>query len=202
MYEESFQMPFLVRWPREIAPGSVCNDIISNVDFAATWLEMAGLRVPSYMQGRSFLKSLHGIESAANEHSVAYHRYWMHGDKIHDAYAHYGCRNQRYKIIFWYNEGLGQPGSRPGGEEQEWELFDCHEDPLELFNVWSDEKYGSVRETMLRALEDKMEDIGDVPAHPVGLPSHKLAAMYLRSTENGIVSNGISDAKANQRNLF
>jgi arylsulfatase A-like enzyme len=196
MYEESFQMPFLVRHPQVIKAGSICNDIISNVDFAATWLDLAGLRVPSYVQGTSFLPSLKGIASSSINTTVAYHRYWMHRDDFHNAYAHYGCRNHRYKIIFWYNEGLGQPGTKAGGEEQEWELFDCQEDPLELFNVWYDDKYAQAREEMVRALEDKMADIGDVPAHPVGLPAADLVTLYANTN-----IDGIKEAKANQKNL-
>lgn len=196
MYEESFQMPFLVKYPNVIKPGTVCNDIISNVDFAATWLDLADLRIPSYMQGSSFLNLLQGTPRPKTDDTVAYHRYWMHGDVFHNAYAHYGCRNKRYKIIFWYNEGLDQPGTRPGGEEQEWELFDCQEDPLELFNVWTEPSYRQAREEMLRALEEKMEEIGDVPAHAVGLRADDLAALYTNTS-----SVGIQLAKANQSNI-
>jgi arylsulfatase A-like enzyme len=58
MYEESLKMPFLIRWPKEIKAGSVCNDMIYNVDFAPAFLDAAGLRIPSYMQGVSFRKLL------------------------------------------------------------------------------------------------------------------------------------------------
>lgn len=67
-------MPFLIKWPQVIQPGGVCKDIISNVDFAATWLEAAGQRTPSYMQGDSFLSSLRGIPRDLNDKTVAYHR--------------------------------------------------------------------------------------------------------------------------------
>jgi len=196
MYEESFQMPFLVKCPSVIKSGTVCNDIVSNVDFAATWLDLAKVRVPSYMQGNSFLESLKSVPRPLSDKTVAYHRYWMHRDIFHNAYAHYGCRNKRYKIIFWYNEGLGQPGTKIGGEEKEWELFDCQEDPLELFNVWSELAYAQAREEMVRALEDKMEEIGDVPAHPIGLSGNELAALCV-AEEN----EGIQLAKENQKNL-
>jgi arylsulfatase A-like enzyme len=179
MYEESFQMPFLIRWPKEIKAGSVCNDIICNVDFAPTFLDAAGLRVPNYMQGVSFRKLLQG---ATPEHwqQVAYHRYWMHNDIIHEAYAHYGVRDQRYKLIYWYNEDFGLEGARPAdAEHKEWELFDCQEDPLELFNVYSEPAYKSVVEHMTALLENKMADIGDTPVHatklrPVGLIKGKI----------------------------
>ncbi|KAI0151450.1 alkaline-phosphatase-like protein [Pestalotiopsis sp. NC0098] len=147
MYEESFQMPLLVRYPREAAPGTVCADIVSNVDLAPTWLDVAGLRIPSYVQGVSFRPVLqaHGAAPPGWQ-QVAYHRYWMNNDVIHNALAHYGVRNQRYKLIYWYNEALGIAGARPGTDfkEKEWELFDCEKDPLELFNVYHEPEYGHV----------------------------------------------------------
>lgn len=166
MYEESFQMPFLIRYPQEIAAGSVCNDIICNVDFATTWLDFANLPVPSYMQGKSFRALLQG-KTPADWPQAAYHRYWMHNDIIHNAYAHYGIRDQRYKLIYWYNEALGIKGARPGDEEyKEWELFDCEKDPLELFNVYHEDEYKDVVKHMTVLLEKKMVEIGDEPVHP------------------------------------
>ncbi|KAF4467969.1 N-acetylglucosamine-6-sulfatase [Fusarium albosuccineum] len=126
MYEESFQMPFLIRYPKAIKPGSVCDDIICNVDFAPTFCDLAGVQVPSYMQGTSFKELLHG-QTPKDWQQVAFHRYWMHNDAVHNAYAHYGVRDQRYKLVYWYNEDLGIEGARPGGPEKEWELFDCVE---------------------------------------------------------------------------
>ncbi|KAK3302826.1 alkaline-phosphatase-like protein [Chaetomium strumarium] len=166
MYEESFQMPFLIKYPQEISPGSVCDDIICNVDFATTWLDYARLPVPSYMQGRSFRPLLQG-RTPAEWPQAAYHRYWMHNDIIHNAYAHYGIRDQRYKLIYWYNEALGIKGARSGGEEhKEWELFDCEKDPLELFNVYHEPEYREVVRHMTALLEKKMLEIGDEPVHP------------------------------------
>lgn len=171
MYEESFQMPFLVRYPREVRAGSVCDDIISNVDFAPTFLDLAGVRVPTYMQGCSFRPLLRGT-TPADWQQVAYHRYWMHNDAIHHAYAHYGVRDRRYKLIYWYCEDLGLEGARPspGGDEgegrdKEWELFDCEKDPLELFNCYHDPEYAEVVAAMTRKLEEKMAEIGDEPVH-------------------------------------
>ena len=89
-------MPFLIKAPGLIDPGSVCNDIVSNVDFAPTWLEYAGLRIPSYMQGDSFLTSLKG-ENTGKEDAVAYHRYWMHGDDFHNAYVSEDPGKGRYE---------------------------------------------------------------------------------------------------------
>jgi arylsulfatase A-like enzyme len=164
MYEESFQMPFLARFPREIKPGSVCNDLISNVDFAPTFLDLAGVSVPSYMQGRSTRPLLQG-ETPSDWPGVAYHRYWMHQDEYHNAYAHYGIRDQRYKLIYWYNQGFGLPGTQSGGQAPEWEFFDCEKDPLELFNCYRDPAHQAQVARMMGLLEDKMLEIGDDMLH-------------------------------------
>jgi arylsulfatase A-like enzyme len=164
MYEESFQMPFVVRLPSQIQPGSVCDTLLSNVDFAPTFLDLAGLPVPSYMQGRSIRPLLQG-QTPPDWPAVAYHRYWMHQDEYHNAYAHYGIRDQRYKLIYWYNQGLGLPGTLPGGQAPEWELFDCEDDPLELFNRYQDPAYQPQVARMTQLLEAKMLKIGDDMLH-------------------------------------
>jgi arylsulfatase A-like enzyme len=77
MYEESLRMPFIVRYPKTIAPGSVNDDIINNVDFAATWLDLVGIEAPERFQGRSFLPLLQGNTPEDWQQSL-YYRYWMH----------------------------------------------------------------------------------------------------------------------------
>lgn len=164
IYEQSFQMPFLIRYPAEIEAGTNCTSICCNVDFAPTFLDVANLPVPNYMQGRSIRPLLNGNQPA-DWKNVGYHRYWMHKDPDHNAYAHYGIRNQRYKLIYWYNDGFGLPGTSDGIEDKEWELFDCKEDPLELFNVYSDAAYEQIVREMTSQLNDKMNEIGDIPEH-------------------------------------
>lgn len=164
MYEESLQMPFMVRYPARIKPGSATGQIAMNVDFAPTFLDYAGLRVPSYMQGAS-MRPVFEQRAGAEWQDVAYHRYWMHKDFIHNAFAHYGIRTDRYKLIYWYNDPLGQIGALPGEEPPEWELFDCEEDPFELHNRAEDPAYRDVFLSMLDRLDAKMAEIGDLPEH-------------------------------------
>ncbi len=164
MYEESFQMPFLARFPAEIKAGTVCDDIASNVDFAPTFLDLAGLPVPSYMQGRSLRPMLQG-RTPADWPTIAYHRYWMHRDEYHNAYAHYGIRDRRFKLIYWYNQGLGLAGTLPGGEPPEWEFFDCEADPLELFNAYGEPRLAGEVARMKGLLERRMLEIGDDMLH-------------------------------------
>ena len=89
----------------------------------------------------------------------------MHRDPDHNAYSHYGIRNQRYKPIYWYNEGYELPGTNQCGEDREWELFDCMKDRLELFYCFAQTEYQAVVRTMKVELEKKMMEIGDEPEH-------------------------------------
>ncbi len=164
MYEESLQMPFVIRYPAAIKPGSVSKQIATNVDFAPTFLDYAGAPLPSYMQGVS-MRPLLEDSAAGDWQDVAYHRYWMHKDYYHNAFAHYGVRDHRYKLIYWYNDDLGQLGAFPGDEPPEWELFDCESDPHELQNRAGDPAYAEVFARMLSKLDAKMAEIGDIPEH-------------------------------------
>lgn len=164
IYEQSFQMPFLIRYPAELEAAGICNDIVCNVDFAPTFLDFAGLPVPEYMQGASFRDCLSG-RAKADRPQLAYHRYWMHRDSTHNAYAHYGIRDHRYKLIYWYNEGYDLPGTNEGGQDREWEMFDLERDPLELFNIYGEESYAGVRQDLHEKLDGMMQRIGDTPEH-------------------------------------
>jgi len=164
MYEESLKMPFLVRYPRLIEAGSVCEELFTNVDFAPTWLELAETTIPSYMQGHSITPLLRG-ETPADWPQVAYHRYWMNADGCHNAYAHYGVRSKTHKLIYYYNDPLGQPGAHACDDAPEWELFDCERDPLELCNVYDDPAYADVVAELSAELDRVQAEIGDIPEH-------------------------------------
>jgi arylsulfatase A-like enzyme len=163
IYEESFQMPFLACYPAAFGAGA-SDAIACNVDFAPTFLDYAGLPIPTYMQGRSLRPVLEG-QVPEDWQDCAYHRYWMHRDAIHNAFAHYGIRTKRWKLIHWYNEALGQPGAQEGDAPPEWELFDCEADPLELLNLWGDPAHRDAVRDLLARLDAKMAEIGDDPRH-------------------------------------
>lgn len=164
IYEESFRMPFILRYPAMVAPGSVTQAMACNVDFAQTFLDLAGLPQPNYMQGRSLVPLLEG-STPSDWPDCAYHRYWMNQDDVHNAYAHYGIRTHRYKLIYWYNDDCGQEGARPGTDTPEWELFDLEKDPHELCNVYHDPEYADAVREMTDKLDAEMARIGDVPMH-------------------------------------
>jgi arylsulfatase A-like enzyme len=167
MYEESLRMPMLVRYPREIAPGSVCQDLVVNVDFAQTFLDLAGVDAPTHMQGAS-LRPLLGGQRPEEWRDSVYYRYWEHDDGSHGVWAHYGVRTERYKLIYYYNEGLGQHGTSGRTFPPEWELFDLERDPHELHSVYGEPAYREVRDGLRAELERQQREIRDVPAHPAG----------------------------------
>jgi arylsulfatase A-like enzyme len=153
MYEESQRMPFLIRYPREIAPGTVSNELIENTDFAPLFLDYAGGKAPDYMQGRSFRAICSG-QTPPDWKTSVYYRYWMH--MSHFAIpAHYGIRTRRYKLIYYYGEPLGmrdteyvrrwiEGSPRIKATQPEWELFDLEKDPHEMRNVYADPGYADV----------------------------------------------------------
>ncbi len=138
MYEESLRMPFLVRWPGVIEPGTRSEAIALNVDFAPTFLDVAGLAVPADMQGRSLVGVLRGRPPADWRTSMYYRYYHDPGD--HNTRAHYGVRTRTHKLIYFWRK-------------DQWELFDLVSDPAELHNL-----YGQPgQDDLTRALKAELE---------------------------------------------
>ncbi|MEZ4619940.1 MAG: sulfatase [Caldilineaceae bacterium] len=159
MYEESLRMPFIVRYPKEIAPGSTNDDMILNVDFAPLFLDLAGVEIPEDMQGRSFRPLLNG-ETPADWRQAMYYRYWMH-KAHHNVYAHYGIRTLQHKLIYYYADALGQAGTIDESYEPEWELFDLANDRFELNNVVNEPAYAETVTQLKDQLHQMQADLGD-----------------------------------------
>lgn len=164
MYEESLRMPLVLSYPRRLEAGRVSDGIVTNVDLAQTILDAAGVTHHPRMQGRSFWGDLVG-QPATPPAEGMYYRYWEHDDIFHRAPAHYGYRTARHKIIYFYNDGLGIPGTGPFTYPPEWELYDMETDPDELSNVYDDPEYVEVREELKRAMWKEQARLGDEP-HP------------------------------------
>ncbi|NQX10425.1 sulfatase [Microbacteriaceae bacterium VKM Ac-2855] len=164
MYEDSLIMPMLLSYPAAIPGGRIHSGLVSNVDFAQSILEAAGVAPHPRMQGRSFWGDLTGHGATAPAEGL-YYRYWEHDDSFHHAPAHYGYRTDRYKIIYYYNDGMGIPGTGPFVYPPEWELYDLIEDPDELTNVYGDPAYAAVREQLEAAMWTEQARLKDQP-HP------------------------------------
>jgi N-acetylglucosamine-6-sulfatase len=159
MYEESLRMPFIVRYPRMIKPGTVANEIVNNVDFAPTLLELGGRPVPDSMQGRSIVPILTG-QTAANWRTATYYRYWMHMAH-HDNPAHYGIRTERYKLIYFYGLPLDAKGAVQKPTPAYWECYDLEKDPHEMNNVYADPSYADAVKELKRELLRLKQQVGD-----------------------------------------
>ena len=164
MYEESLRMPFLLRYPRIVDAGRTSDDIVVNVDFAPTFLDLCGVEVPASVQGRSFAPILHG-ETPADWPTSMYYRYWEHNDPIHHAPAHYGVRTKTHKLVAYYNDPLGQPGAMGPANPPEWELYDLVADPFELENLIASADHTPVAAALFAELCRLQAAIGDEP-HP------------------------------------
>ena len=150
MYEESFRTPLLIRWPEHIQPGTTNSDLVMNLDFAETFLDIAKAKIPSDMQGKSLKSILQGEKPKDWRTSVYYHYYEFPG--AHSVAKHYGVRTDRYKLIHFY-------------ENQEWELFDLVDDPHELKSVYGNPRYEKIQAEMeaeLQTLRKQYQDDGTV----------------------------------------
>jgi arylsulfatase A-like enzyme len=162
MYEESLRMPFLVRYPAVIRPGSVSDAMVLNIDFAETFLDYAGARPPADMQGRSFRSVLEG-RTPRNWRTSMYYRYWMHNTGDHHVPAHYGIRTRKWKLIYYYGKPLGMKGANPPDAEPDWELFDMEKDPREMHNLYRDPKFAGIVKQLKAELEKLQKEAGDAP---------------------------------------
>ncbi len=149
MYEESFRTPLIARWPGKIQPGSVnAEDIVSNLDFASTFLEMAGTEVPGDIQGRSLVSILEG-STPEDWRTTHYYHYYESGG--HGVPLHYGVTDGRYKLIRF-----------PEPRINAWELYDLEGDPLELESRYDDPALSKVQESLTTELAELREQY-DLP---------------------------------------
>jgi arylsulfatase A-like enzyme len=163
IFEESLRTPLLVRWPGVTKPGSVNGDIVSNLDFAETFLEAAGVPVPEAMQGKSLVPILKGKTPADWRASFYYHYYEYPGP--HDVRRHYGVVTPRYKLVYFYEP-----------EANYWELFDLEKDPKEMKSVYAAEDYAKVRkalETELARLRKELKVPDPDPEETMNRPKKK-----------------------------
>lgn len=147
MFEQSYRTPLIIEWPGVTKPGSVNGDMVSNIDLAETFLEMAGVAIPSDMQGKSIVPVLKG-KTPANWRKEHYYHYYEYPGP-HMVKRHYGMSTDRYKLIHYYYN------------IDEWELYDIKADPQEMKNVYNDPGYGKVRHKLHKSLDKLMIKYGD-----------------------------------------
>jgi arylsulfatase A-like enzyme len=139
MYKESLRTPLLVSWPGKIKAGTRTDRLVSNLDFAETFLDIAQTEIPEDMQGKSIVPILKG-KTPENWREAHYYHYYEHPSE-HDVRRHYGITTDRYKLIHFYYD-LDQ-----------WEFYDLEKDPNEMQNRYGDTAYAEVQRELHNRLE-------------------------------------------------
>jgi len=158
IYEESLRMPFVIRYPKEIRGGQRIDDIILNIDFAALLADYAEIDKPDYIQGESFRENLKG-NTPDTWRDQMYYRYWLHHPRRP---AHFGVRNERYKLAFFYGQPLGMKGSDSEISIPAWELYDLQNDPRELNNIIDKPEHAGIVVKMKNAILEERRKYGDL----------------------------------------
>lgn len=140
IFEESLRTPLLVRWPGVTKAGSVNKDMVSNLDFAETFLDAAGVAIPAEMQGRSMVPVLKG-ETPGDWRKSFYYHYYEH-PAVHNVAKHYGVVTDRFKLVHFYEP-----------EFNYWELFDLQKDPHEMKSVYNDPAYAEEQSKLHQELD-------------------------------------------------
>ncbi|MBT32349.1 MAG: sulfatase [Thalassobius sp.] len=147
MYKESLRTPLLIRWPGVVEAKTVNNDLVSNLDFGETFLDIAGAEIPAEMQGKSMLPILKG-EKPNDWRKAHYYHYYEHPSE-HNVMRHYGITTDKYKLIHFYYD------------IDHWELFDLEKDPDEMQNVYNDPDYAEIQEQLHKQLEELRAEYKD-----------------------------------------
>lgn len=160
MYEQSIRVPWIIRCPGAVGQGTVRSDWVINIDNAPTVLDLAGVPIPSEMQGKSIAPILRG-ESLPQESPAFYYHYYEFGDP-HWVQPHYGIRTDRFKLISYYTTN-------------QWELFDLEKDPDEMENLFIDNNrhiqagYEEIVPQLVSQLKQLREKYKDTTGFPVRL---------------------------------
>ena len=139
-------MPFIAKWPGSIKPGSINTDLIQNLDYAETFLDIAGASIPENMQGKSLVPLMKGETPDDWREAIYYHYHEF--PSVHMVAKHNGIRTDRYKLINFYQFG-------------EWEFYDLEADPDEMNNLYNDpaqrERIHNMKQ-QLKQLEQQYQD--------------------------------------------
>jgi arylsulfatase A-like enzyme len=141
IFEESLRTPLIVKWPGVTKPGSISKDMVSNLDFAETFLDAAGLAVPKDMQGRSMRPVLAGQKPADWRKEFFYHYY--ENPSEHNVPRQYGIVTERYKLVHFYEPKFNY-----------WELFDLKKDPHEMKSLFGAPAYAAIQKQLMQKLKE------------------------------------------------
>ena len=138
MYDQSMQIPLLMRWPGKIKASSTNATLVQNIDFAPSFLDAAGVKIPGFMQGLSLKPLMLQTKTTLPRNELYYRFYEYYAD--HTVLPHLGIRTNNYKLIYFYTV-------------DEWELYDLKKDPDEIKNVYSKNEYQLIASRLKKQLE-------------------------------------------------
>lgn len=141
MYEESLNTPLVMMLPKALKRRGVIDDMVQNIDYAPTFLELAGAKIPSDIQGRSLVPLLKGVKSPKKWRDAIYYHFYEYPAE-HAVKRHYGVRTQRYSLMHFYND------------INVWELYDLQEDPEQMHNI-----YDSADPELIKSLKAKLVEM-------------------------------------------
>lgn len=158
IFEESLRSPLLARWPGKIKAGATSQKIVSLIDFAETFLDVAGQKPDSEMQGRSLLPLCMGENPSDWRTSLYYHYYEF--PVPHRVRPHVGVITDRYKLVHYYKPDV-----------DDWELLDREKDPMETKNFYTDPAYATTVKELhaeLDRLKVEVKETGQPPREAYG----------------------------------
>lgn len=155
MFEESFKMPFLIRWPNVVKPGSRPKQLIQNIDYAPTFLEAAGVKKPAEVQGDSIVRLFNGETS--DWRTSVYYAYYEKGE--HSVPQHFGVRTKTHKLFYL-----------PATDE--WQMFDLVKDPDEMVSVYDHPEYAVVRKNLTKEYH-RLREHYEAPSYEAHAPKRK-----------------------------
>ncbi|HEY9262059.1 sulfatase/phosphatase domain-containing protein, partial [Chitinophaga sp.] len=151
MYEESLRTPFVIKYPGVIKPGTSIDQLMLNIDWAPTFLNMADVKVPDDIQGTSFLPLLKENPKKVTWRKEAYYHYYEFPEP-HHVYPHFGIRTEQYTLVRFY------------GASNSWELYDLQKDPREVNNLYGQKSYEKLTATLKNNLKKLMIQYKDTEA--------------------------------------
>ncbi|MDE6177115.1 MAG: DUF4976 domain-containing protein, partial [Paramuribaculum sp.] len=161
MYEESLNTPLVMMLPKGLDARGEIPQMVQNIDYAPTFLELAGVDVPEDIQGKSLLPLLKG-EKPDNWRDALYYHFYEYPAE-HMVKRHYGVRDNRYKLIHFYND------------IDKWELYDLENDPHEMNNLYGKPGTEDITARMMKKLAEMQQQYDDPirETYPIALPEEK-----------------------------
>jgi arylsulfatase A-like enzyme len=138
MYEESLRTPLAMRFPAGMHIQGPSDALVQNIDYAPTFMDLAGLDIPDDMQGKSVIPLLQG--DTTNWRQSIYYHYYEYPNE-HGVKKHFGVRTDRYKLIRFYED------------IDTWELYDLQTDPQEMNNLYGLPEYEAITTGLKNELE-------------------------------------------------